>query len=104
MCMGDKFLFVPTPSSNIHILDIENYSVVKTLNGHYSAVNCVTFNETEQEMYSGGNDRNILIWESNQARSEAYTEHLAGTKRGNVGITPHTVTVDNWSSSDDDDD
>lgn len=110
MCMGDKFLFVPT-GPNIHVLDTDDYSVVKSLTGHYSAVNCVTFNDHEQEMYSGGNDRNILVWESNTARNEAYNDHLA--ERGKTEADcdnqegrhlPSTVTVDNWSSSDDEDD
>jgi WD40 repeat protein len=107
MCIGDKFLFVPT-GSNIHVLDTENHSVVKSLTGHYSSVNCVAFNTHEQELYSGGNDRNILIWESNQTRNETFNEHLAETERkggksaADKGLAT-TVTVDNWSSSDDDD-
>ena len=106
MCMGDKFLFVPS-DTKIHVLDIETFSPVKSLGGHYNNVNCVTFNKAFQEMYSGGNDRNILVWEPNLSRTEAYHDHLAAEDKeqalsGRRRSLANTVTVDNWSSDDSD--
>ncbi|CAM8911308.1 unnamed protein product [Rhodiola kirilowii] len=34
----------------------------KTFRGHYESVNCCCFNFHDQELYTGGNDRQILVW------------------------------------------
>lgn len=33
-----------------------------TLQGHYENVNCCCYSANDQELYTGGNDRQILIW------------------------------------------
>ena len=33
-----------------------------SLSGHYDIVNCCTFHPFREELYSGSNDRQVLIW------------------------------------------
>lgn len=33
-----------------------------TLRGHLDSVNCCCYNSYQQELYSGGNDCNIIVW------------------------------------------
>ena len=33
-----------------------------TLRGHLDTVNCCCYNSYQQELYSGGNDCNIIVW------------------------------------------
>ena len=104
MTLYGKYIFVPSYSS-IHCLDIENEDLHSSLNGHYNTVNCTAFNASEQELFTGGNDRNILIWDGNRGRDEAYTEHLeereGGRRPSKASKNIQQVTVDSWSSSDD---
>lgn len=35
---------------------------IGTLRGHLDTVNCCCYNSYQQELYSGGNDCNIVVW------------------------------------------
>ena len=98
-------VFIPSEDS-IVVFDAQNGERLQTLNGHYSNVNCCLFNPHEQELISGGSDRNILIWDSNQSQSDAYLHHLNSSSQGNRilnnDLSPDAVMRDNWSSSSED--
>ncbi|GAQ85546.1 putative WD-40 repeat family protein [Klebsormidium nitens] len=49
--------------SVIQAFDVWSGEPHATLRGHFEGVNCCTFQAHDQEMYSGGNDRQILVWE-----------------------------------------
>ncbi|GAB2293845.1 WD repeat-containing protein ATCSA-1 [Dionaea muscipula] len=58
--------------------------------GHYECVNCCWFNADDQELYTGGNDRQILVWSPSQMISrEDYC-----SKNGEI---PPPQDEDNWS-------
>ncbi|KAJ8762613.1 hypothetical protein K2173_008052 [Erythroxylum novogranatense] len=54
-------VFVPCMSS-VKAFDIWSGRTITTLRGHYEYVNCCWFNSQDQELYTGGNDRQILVW------------------------------------------
>ena len=104
---GPGLVFVPSEDS-IVVFDAGSGERLQTLNGHYSNVNCCLFNPHEQELISGGSDRNILVWESNHSQTDAYlhymnssaSEHNLGLSSN--GLSPNAVIRDNWSSSSED--
>ncbi|KAL2652749.1 hypothetical protein R1flu_020877 [Riccia fluitans] len=56
-----SLLFVPTYTT-IQVYNLWTGVLLKTLRGHFDNVNCCEFHPYEQEMYSGSNDRKILVW------------------------------------------
>lgn len=54
-------LYIP---SNRHVLEINLHSLVprKRLQGHFGRVVCLAKNDPEYSLYSGGADREILVW------------------------------------------
>ncbi|XP_029648446.1 DNA excision repair protein ERCC-8 [Octopus sinensis] len=99
-------IFIPE-GSDINIYNIFSGSKIDVLRGHYNQVNCCKFQRNYQELYSGGNDRNILIWVPNT--DDAYEEHLrtiscqkrpqARTQSFNQKTA--LPTADTWSSDED---
>lgn len=52
-----------TPSANaILVYNVWSGQSYSSLRGHYDLVNCCTFHPQGQELYSGSNDRKILVW------------------------------------------
>ena len=101
-------IFVPSEDSVV-VFNIEDGERLKTLNGHFSNVNCCIYNPYQQELISGGSDRNILVWESNHSQTDAYQEFLTFSSNGSNNVTLsndllNVATRDNWSSSDDETD
>jgi DNA excision repair protein ERCC-8 len=78
-----KLVYVPS-EGNILIYEIQTGIKVKALLGHYNGVNTCIFHPFYHELYSGGNDENILIWTAEEVPQAAYGKH--------------SVTADNWSS------
>ncbi|KAK8465391.1 hypothetical protein PHAVU_009G071700 [Phaseolus vulgaris] len=54
-------VFVPCMRS-VKAFDMWSGNTYTILRGHYECVNCCWFNQQDQELYTGGNDRQILIW------------------------------------------
>lgn len=54
-------VFVPCMNS-VKAFDFWSGRTSKTFRGHYESVNCCCFNSQDQELYTGGNDRQILVW------------------------------------------
>ncbi|PIK58160.1 putative DNA excision repair protein ERCC-8-like [Apostichopus japonicus] len=59
--------FIPTVN-DVDVYDLQNGEMVYDLKGHYHKVNCCVFHPHLQELYSGGNDSNILVWEPDLGR------------------------------------
>ncbi|KAJ7569020.1 hypothetical protein O6H91_01G057600 [Diphasiastrum complanatum] len=56
-----SLLFVPSDTI-IQAYDVWTGNLHATLKGHYDLVNCCSFHPLDQELYSGSNDRQILVW------------------------------------------
>ena len=67
-----EFIFVPS-QGKIFMLNTRTGVLVKTLLGHFNSVNCCVFREKEQELYSGGRDKTILVWSATPELDEETT-------------------------------
>jgi len=57
-----KALFHPSGNS-IHVFDLYSGSVLTSLtSGHYGQVHCCVWNEMNEELYSAGADKSLLVW------------------------------------------
>ncbi|CAK7347424.1 unnamed protein product [Dovyalis caffra] len=54
-------VFVPCMTS-VKAFDVWSGKTHVTFRGHYEYVNCCWFSSQDQELYTGGNDRQILVW------------------------------------------
>ncbi|MCO5566493.1 hypothetical protein L7F22_020170 [Adiantum nelumboides] len=54
-------LFLPSRNA-IMVCDVWSGHAYSPLRGHYDLTNCCTFHPQGQELYSGSNDRKILVW------------------------------------------
>lgn len=66
-------LYVPS-EGNIFVINMYSGSLINVLNGHFHLVNCCFYRNTFQELYSGGNDRNILLWTADEPHEEKWNE------------------------------
>lgn len=101
-----ELIFVPSVA-NVNVYNTWTGKKSQVLSGHFQGVNCCVYAAREQYVYSGGSDRNILVWDTNKCQTEAYAEHLKVTGQqvdSRHNILQEDVTLDQWSSSDDDDD
>lgn len=88
--------FVPS-EGNIYVLELFTGRLINVLHGHFNSVNCCFYREMYQELYSGGNDRNVLMWTADDAQREAFAENVKDESRMSKR-NPLIRTVDNWSS------
>lgn len=91
-----SLIYVPS-CGNIYILELLSGQRVGQLYGHFNSVNCCFYRDIYQELYSGGNDRNVLTWTSDSYQTEDSDEKYEGSSRRN----PMIRTLDNWSSDED---
>ncbi|PKU72690.1 WD repeat-containing protein ATCSA-1 isoform X1 [Dendrobium catenatum] len=56
-----SLVFVPCMSS-VKAYHVWSGVTFQTLRGHYESVNCCYFNYHDQEIYTGSNDRKVLVW------------------------------------------
>lgn len=101
-CWRDELVYFPS-DGKVLVCEVQTGKLVKTLRGHYNEVNACKYNALHQELYSGANDRSILIWTPDLAQEMAYKDHV-NVQRANIG-TSHArveVTQDVWSSDEDD--
>ncbi|KAH9758274.1 WD repeat-containing protein ATCSA-1 [Citrus sinensis] len=47
---------------NFETVRLQTSKTCLTFRGHYEHVNCCCFSSQDQELYTGGNDRQILVW------------------------------------------
>ncbi|KAL8487666.1 hypothetical protein ACS0TY_023673 [Phlomoides rotata] len=80
--------FVPCMST-VKVFDIWSGQTKCSFRGHYENVNCCWYNAMDQELYTGGNDRHILVWspyELNMDKVDEWRNEQAAA-----------VDQDNWS-------
>nr|XP_016444105.1 PREDICTED: DNA excision repair protein ERCC-8-like isoform X1 [Nicotiana tabacum] len=82
-----KLVFAPCMSTT-KAFDLWSGKTMMDLRGHYENVNCCLYSALDQELYTGGNDRKILVWSS----SKVATEELEG-RDGQA----FAMDQDNWS-------
>ncbi|TMW86953.1 hypothetical protein EJD97_020664 [Solanum chilense] len=80
-------VFVPCMSTT-KAFDLWSGKKMMDLRGHYENVNCCLYNSLDQELFTGGNDRKILVW----SPSRTTTEELEG-REGQA----FAIDQDNWS-------
>lgn len=74
--ISGNFAFVPT-GEEIAIIDLISGRVVKTLKGHFGKINCCAFRPQYQDLFSGANDRSILVWCPKMDQNLDYVNHIA---------------------------
>ena len=57
-----KAIAVGCGDANIKVINIEKGEISSTLKGHEDAVNTLYINQTNNAMYSAGNDGKVCIW------------------------------------------
>ncbi|PWA93059.1 transducin/WD40 repeat-like superfamily protein [Artemisia annua] len=82
-------VFLPCMTS-VKAFDVWSGKTNMTLQGHYEYVNCCWYSSHDQELYTGGNDRQILVWSPPKLNS-ADVDEFGGTGQSS------TVDEDNWS-------
>ncbi|KAL2895017.1 WD repeat-containing protein ATCSA-1 [Bienertia sinuspersici] len=65
VAQDSSLVFVPCMSS-VKAFDLWSGQTSLTCRAHYECVNCCWFNAQDQELYTGGNDRQILVWSSSE--------------------------------------
>ncbi|KAJ4839011.1 WD repeat-containing protein ATCSA-1 [Turnera subulata] len=75
--------FVPCMTA-VKAFDIWSGKNLLTFRGHYESVNCCWFSSKDQELYTGGNDRQILVWSPSRLISDEMDTGPTGDR-------------DNWS-------
>ena len=99
-----ELIFVPE-DSNIRSLNLLTGETIATLRGHYNQINCCEYHPLYQELYSGANDRNILIWTADSESDSVYEDSLRDSAcklKGKSGFVRKISAVqDAWSSDED---
>ncbi|KAK4387605.1 WD repeat-containing protein ATCSA-1 [Sesamum angolense] len=80
--------FVPCMTT-AKAFDIWSGQTKCTFRGHYENVNCCWYDALNQELYTGGNDRQILVWSPSKSISDEVDEWRKEQAA--------TVDQDNWS-------
>ncbi|KAF9600686.1 hypothetical protein IFM89_011357 [Coptis chinensis] len=86
---GSSLVFVPCMSA-VKAFDVWSGRTFLTFRGHYENVNCCWFSSQDQELYTGSNDRQILVW------SPSRSVHAEVDERGGEALMS-TSDQDNWS-------
>ncbi|ERN13123.1 hypothetical protein AMTRI_Chr11g150540 [Amborella trichopoda] len=75
-----ELVFVPGLTA-ARAYDIWSGRTILTFRGHYECVNCCWFNSQDQELYTGSNDRQILVWSPDSMVEEEVENNEKGPKR-----------------------
>ena len=98
-----KLVYVPS-EGNIFIFEIQTGVKVNTLLGHYNSVNSCIYHPFYHELYSAGNDKNVLIWTADHSQGSAYDDYLKSQNQKREPFERRTLFVrrnvmaDTWSS------
>jgi len=104
---GVTVAFVPA-ACDIVAFDVEDGQRISVLRGHYGRVNCLAVSQATHCLYSGANDRAILVWTPDigdlgpsPPRGGADTEVHRGSGLGQFARRVGGGTADSWSSDED---
>ena len=93
------FLFLPEKSF-ILMINLQTGKTVRQLVGHYGSVSSLAYSPGSMELYSGAKDKNILIWEAETSRVQAWLDNKhKGTEEEEEN--KDQFTRDTWSSDED---
>jgi DNA excision repair protein ERCC-8 len=93
-----KLVYVPS-EGNILIYEIHTGNKVKALLGHYNCVNSCIYHPFYHELYSGGNDKNVLVWTADQVPQAAYSKQpQSQIQTTTLFRRTRSAMADNWSS------
>jgi len=76
--------------ASIKAYNLWSGTTFRAFRGHYELVNCCYYSEQDQELYTGSNDRQILVWSPS---TPAFTEMEDDEKRHGLSAADE----DNWS-------
>ena len=97
-------VYVPH-ESHIEVFNVHNGDKVDTLRGHYNQINTCLFDVNQQDLYSAGNDRNILVWTPTTSTVELFDAHVESLKAPVAKTTNFVQRIgamaDTWSSDED---
>lgn len=104
-------IFMPNGKS-IDAIDICTGKRQYTLHGHFRNVNCCYYHPDYHELFTGGSDRNILVWTPKTGASVnyLYKKEVRTVKQEPLSVSNVTnseqsvslaVTADSWSSDED---
>jgi len=99
---SQELMYIPS-DGKILVYEVQTGKRVKVLQGHYNIVNSCKYNHLHNELYSGANDRSVLIWTADRLQEEAYEDHV-NIRSGNPQSSSRAVdvtTLDTWSSDED---
>lgn len=82
-------VFVPCMTA-VKAFDVWSGKTTMTFRGHYEYVNCCWLSLQDQELYTGGNDRQILVWSPSRLN---FDEMDHGSREEPI----HAQDQDNWS-------
>lgn len=82
-------VFIPCMAS-IKAYNLWSGMTFRTFRGHYELVNCCYYRQQDQELYTGSNDRQILVWSPS---TPAFTETEDDDKQHGLSAADE----DNWS-------
>lgn len=89
VAQDSSLVFVPCMTS-VKAFDLWSGTTSLTCRAHYECVNCCCFSAQDQELYTGGNDRQILVWSSSELCPDDMDKR---SSNGNILIKDE----DNWS-------
>ncbi|GAU89035.1 hypothetical protein RvY_01633 [Ramazzottius varieornatus] len=69
-----KYAFVGDYSGAIHVLRLQDngHQLVSTIRGHAGSVRCLAWDASRQQLFSGGFDQNIVVWDIGGKAGQAY--------------------------------
>jgi len=107
MDSGVSVAFVPA-ASDIVALDVDEGHQVAVMRGHYGRVNCLAMSRATHCLFSGANDRAILVWTPDSGdprqsppRGGSDGEGRGGSRLGRFARRVGGGTADSWSSDED---
>lgn len=99
--LNPEMVFIPH-DSNIDVFCLRTGAKLLRLVGHYNDCNTMVYHPYYNELYSGGNDRNIIVWSPKMFDIDPYEEHLKNTgHKSKLKETVVNVMKDTWSSDED---
>ncbi|ELR23835.1 CSA protein [Acanthamoeba castellanii str. Neff] len=92
--------------SDILALEAHTGRTLSLLRGHFDKVNCCVFHPHLQELYSGGNDNQLLCWVPSMDEAELVEDEATdeGDERQQSSSAAHTQDVDGDAWSDEEED